>query len=376
MYFSESGWTDAYNCERWLEEVFIPFAKKNRVDSTKPIVLAMDGHDTHEKPELQRIIYKHLDEENLEIVVFCFPSKCTHKCQPLDVVVFSSIEHKWQEVCSCCIKKKTPINRFTVIPEYVQGTQGAMSVDLIAKAFEKTGIYPVTRTVFTNKDFAPSKVSSSQVHVPDSFPAKFPSSDPIEADPDYEPPLDDDTDAVSLQSKSESAATPSEIDVKDVLSMEHRMDCDDMGSQDSEDHKLMADDRAGTHSCTAAEGDSASPSDCNVQEDNPSPSLDPKVSGLLISIANMETSVIHMTRSASARLDLFTAAPPKIVSVEKDRRRSPNEMFNELCMLQEQLTSTYQALGRTLGQLSAANAHCTSIHRELGHVCQELENTT
>ncbi len=76
--------------ERWLEEVFIPFAKKNRVDSAKPIVLTMDGHDTHEKPELQRIIYKHLDNENLEIIVFCFPSKCTHKCQPLDVVVFSN----------------------------------------------------------------------------------------------------------------------------------------------------------------------------------------------------------------------------------------------------------------------------------------------
>ena len=42
-----------YNCEQWLEEVFIPFAKKNHVDSMKPIVLAMDGHGMHEKPELQ-----------------------------------------------------------------------------------------------------------------------------------------------------------------------------------------------------------------------------------------------------------------------------------------------------------------------------------
>ena len=78
----------------------------------------------------------------------------------------------------------------------------------------------------------------------------------------------------------------------------------------------------------------------------------------------------------TARIDLFTAVPPKIISVEEDRRRGPSEMLNELHTLQEQLTSTYKALGCALGQLSAANAHCTSIHHELGHVHQELENVT
>ena len=62
----------------------------------------------------------------------------------------------------------------------------------------------------------------------------------------------------------------------------------------------------------------------------------------------------------TARLDLFTAVPPKIISVEEDRRRGPSEMLNELHTLQEQLTSTYKALGCALGQLSAANAHCMS----------------
>ena len=58
IYFSESGWTDTYNCERWMDEVFIPYAKTRRVDPNKPILLTMDGHDTHEKPEIQRVIYK------------------------------------------------------------------------------------------------------------------------------------------------------------------------------------------------------------------------------------------------------------------------------------------------------------------------------
>jgi hypothetical protein len=186
IYFSESGWTDTYNCERWIDEVFIPYAKKQRVDPDKPILLAMDGHDTHEKPQIQRVIYKQLDDENLEIIILCFPSKTTHKCQPLDVVVFASVERGWQEVCDICVKEGKPINCFTLIPEYIRGTRGAMTKELIMKAFERTGLYPVNRTVFQPEDFAPSKASSSIAHVPDSFPDHVPSSDPIEpSDDDY-----------------------------------------------------------------------------------------------------------------------------------------------------------------------------------------------
>ena len=140
LYFSDSGWTDTYNCERWIREVFIPWAKRYRVDNTKPIVLTMDGHDTHEKPEIQRAIYDCLDNEDLEIVILCFPSKTTHKCQPLDVLVFSAVERKWQEICAEYLEKGMPMNRLTVIPAYIQSTRSAMTKDLIAKAFEKTGL--------------------------------------------------------------------------------------------------------------------------------------------------------------------------------------------------------------------------------------------
>ena len=74
-----------------------------------------------------------------------------------------------------------------------------MNKELIAKAFKKTGLYPVRHTVFTKEDFALSKASSSIAHVPDDFPAEFPSSDPPEIDPDYEESLCD-ADASSLDS--------------------------------------------------------------------------------------------------------------------------------------------------------------------------------
>lgn len=76
----------------------------------------MDGHETHETPEMQRVVYKHLDDEDLEIILFCLPSKTTHKMQPLDVLVLTQVERSWQAVCDEAMKKKIPINRFTVIP--------------------------------------------------------------------------------------------------------------------------------------------------------------------------------------------------------------------------------------------------------------------
>jgi hypothetical protein len=67
-------------------------------------------------------------------------------------------------------------------------------------------------------------------------------------------------------------------------------------------------------------------------------------------------------------------APPKVVSIEEDHMLSSDAMLNELQSLCQHLTSAYQTLGRALAQLSASNAHCTTIRRELDHVHQQLQN--
>jgi len=68
------------NCRHWAEEVFVPFAKAWCVDPSKPIILTIDRHDTYEKHDLKCALYGFLDQEDLEIIVFCFPLKTTHKC--------------------------------------------------------------------------------------------------------------------------------------------------------------------------------------------------------------------------------------------------------------------------------------------------------
>jgi len=58
--------------------------------------------------------------------------------------------------------------------------QSTMTPHLIAKAFEKTGLYPVNHSIFTLEDFTPSKASLTIAYIPETFPDAFPSSDPIE----------------------------------------------------------------------------------------------------------------------------------------------------------------------------------------------------
>ena len=110
LYTLNSGWTDLTNCISWVQSVFIPFARARRVDEAILIVLTLDGHDTHEQHELKRVLYELLDRENLEIILFCFPSKTTHKCQPLDVLVFSAVERRWQAACADYAMKGVAIN--------------------------------------------------------------------------------------------------------------------------------------------------------------------------------------------------------------------------------------------------------------------------
>jgi hypothetical protein len=100
------------------------------------------------------------------------------------------------------------------------------------------------------------------------------------------------------------------------------------------------------------------------------------VSGFMNALASLETRIIHGTRSATARLNLFRVAPPKTVSLDEDRARSTEDLISQLRSTREALAATQQSLEYALGQLSAANAHCTAIHRELGSVRERLINAT
>ncbi|KAI0797288.1 hypothetical protein BC629DRAFT_1439177 [Irpex lacteus] len=61
-----------------------------------------------------------------------------------------------------------------------------MSPEVIIAAWKKTGLSPLDPHIFTDTDFAPSNVTSTQSFMPDSFPSLVPESDPIPDSDDFD----------------------------------------------------------------------------------------------------------------------------------------------------------------------------------------------
>jgi hypothetical protein len=299
LYTSNSGWTDLTNCISWVKSVFVPFARVQHIDESIPIILTLDGHDTHKQHELKRMLYELLDHESLEIILFCFPFKTTHKCQPLDVLVFSAVECRWQAACTDYATKGIPINCFTVIPAYIQATRSVMTPDLIAKAFKKTGLYPVNRSIFTPEDFVPSKASLTIAHVPKTFPDTFPSSD-----------LAEHSDSESIQG---------------------------LGSQDDSDSTFIVDNELDG---LDNDDDASNPSGTEGDPIVASPSR--PASGLMTALMQLESGVLYRTCSfTSAMSGQSHMESLTLPSLEEDSALSHEGLLGELRSVWHQLRGVY-----------------------------------
>ncbi|EGN98067.1 hypothetical protein SERLA73DRAFT_123464 [Serpula lacrymans var. lacrymans S7.3] len=166
---TKTGWTNRGICEEWFNKTFIPESQACRIDD-RPVILTLDGHDSHEQPVLQALAYEH------SIIIYRLPSKTTHKLQPLDVVVFAPVGRSWSSHTSRLAIEGIKINCYNIVPEYLS-IRHIITPELIRTAFKETGIYPFNPNVFTEGDFAPSQVTSTSAHFPDSYPSDVDTSD-------------------------------------------------------------------------------------------------------------------------------------------------------------------------------------------------------
>ena len=105
---SPNRWTDNELGAAWFEHTFLPFAATHR-QSDAPILLFLDGHNSHKTDSLCKLAFEH------NIIIIMFPSKCTHKLQPLDVIIFAQTQHRWANHCNYCIYKNVPMMHYNVI---------------------------------------------------------------------------------------------------------------------------------------------------------------------------------------------------------------------------------------------------------------------
>src|SRR6267142_2042636 len=118
---SPNGWTDNELGLEWFQQTFIPFATTHKLNDD-PILLLLDGHNSHETDKLRAAAYKH------NIFVLAFPSKCTHKLQPLNVIVFTQVQCQWAAHCDHCIYENIVMNCYNVIPKYMQVASAKINI--------------------------------------------------------------------------------------------------------------------------------------------------------------------------------------------------------------------------------------------------------
>jgi DDE superfamily endonuclease len=337
---SPNGWTDRELCESWFLHAFIPFAVTRRVSAEKPIVLTLDGHDSHETPAMKRAAYEH------GVVIYCFPSKTTHKLQPLDVVVFSAVQRAWTTHCEQRLAEGVIIDRYNVIHEYIK-VRDVVTPELIRKSFKKTGIYPFNPEVFTDADYMPSIASSSVAHLPPSYPAEVPSS-PLaittdDDDANYEPGAESDSEDCQL-----------------LDDLEEEMDVDNLTVQTSTESEMQ-------DTTTAATDTVVLPSNYTT----PGPFLNLPPSRSTRSHSSQSTSTVTASASASASeaTGQSTTSPHVILSQKPDWQKSFPELISELNLLRD-------SLRKSQSELRAANAHCTIVQRKLGDNSVQIDNLT
>ncbi|KIJ47649.1 hypothetical protein M422DRAFT_135040, partial [Sphaerobolus stellatus SS14] len=146
---TENGWTNDMICHQWFGKVFLPFAKSHG-DPTKPILLIIDGHGSHETTEMLDKAF----EQNT--ILAELPPHTTHRLQPLDVGIFGPLQRSWIKHCEDMGVKRQEITRETLIPEYMKIRAKSITIASVHNAFKKSGIWPINRDVFTDADFAPS----------------------------------------------------------------------------------------------------------------------------------------------------------------------------------------------------------------------------
>ena len=95
---SSKGWIDTELFYEWFKQ-FLNFAVPAR-----PLLLLLDGHSSHYKPEVLRFA------KESDVIVMTLSPHTSHALQPLDVAVHRSLKQHWADACHHFMQAKSIYN--------------------------------------------------------------------------------------------------------------------------------------------------------------------------------------------------------------------------------------------------------------------------
>lgn len=163
--YHESGWINKDTFLIWFKK-FVEFSNPTR---EKPVLLILDGHNSHTK-SLNLI---NLAREK-NVILLCFPPHTTHRLQPLDVSFMAPLSAYYeQEVRRWLVNHPGRVVTIYQVGKLFNGAfTRAASVENAVKGFEKSGICPFNRNIFPDHLFAPSETTERPLAVSQETPLR------------------------------------------------------------------------------------------------------------------------------------------------------------------------------------------------------------
>lgn len=143
-----SGWIHGNLFTDWLKH----FIEKTKPTKDDPVLLILDGHNSHTK----NMDVIDLARENF-ISILSIPPHTSHKLQPLDKTFLGALKHHYSEGIRQWMRHgERRVGPYDIADILGQAYLTCQTGTIAVNGFKQTGLYPCNRNVFSAVDFAPS----------------------------------------------------------------------------------------------------------------------------------------------------------------------------------------------------------------------------
>lgn len=156
---TESGYMDTQTFYMWFANYFIP-----NLPPARPVVLLIDGHDSHLDPETFQLAQKNV------FCLYALLKNATHFVQPTDVGLFGPLKKSWYKSVREFSQRNpnSDINRRNFCSVVKGSWEDVMSPSVLVSAFRKSVIYPLNGNQASGEVLVPSTKPSNEEDSPET----------------------------------------------------------------------------------------------------------------------------------------------------------------------------------------------------------------
>lgn len=140
-----SGWIQTELFTEWFEH----FVTKAHPTKESPVLLVLDGHNSHARniEVIERARKNH-------VTIVSIPPHTSHKTQPLDKTFMGTLKTYYSEYVRQWMRHSDrPLGPYDISELFGKAYLQCQTGSIAAKGFSETGIFPCDRTVFGESDF-------------------------------------------------------------------------------------------------------------------------------------------------------------------------------------------------------------------------------